>query len=108
MMIWILPLIMWAVRGTTVSVGDILLAVFRPLVSSIVAAVVAFGVHSLCGQLLPPFARLALEFVALFVTFALMLLFATGQKTLYLDLLRGLKGSSDAASVSTLEKSEVL
>jgi PST family polysaccharide transporter len=108
MMIWILPLIIWAVRGTTVSVRDILLTVFRPLASSIVAAVVAFGVHSLCGQLLPPFARLAFESVALFVTFALMLLFATGQKTLYLDLLRGLKGSSDVASVSTLEKSEVL
>jgi PST family polysaccharide transporter len=108
MMLWILPLIAWAVRGTTVSVRDILLTVFRPLASSIVAAVVAFGVHSLCGQLLPPFARLAFESVALFVTFALMLLFATGQKTLYLDLLRGLKGSSDVASVSTLEKSEVL
>jgi O-antigen/teichoic acid export membrane protein len=108
MMIWILPLIIWAVRGTTVSVRDILSTVFRPLASSIVAAVIAFGVHSLCGQLLPPFARLAFESVALFVTFALMLLFATGQKTLYLDLLRGLKGSSDAASVSTLENSEVL
>ncbi|MGA9672572.1 MAG: lipopolysaccharide biosynthesis protein [Terracidiphilus sp.] len=108
MMLWILPLIMWAVRGTTVSVRDILVAVFRPLASSIVAAVVAFGVHSLCGQLLPPFARLALESVALLVTFALMLLFATGQKSLYLDLLRGLKGSSDAGAVSSLEKSEAL
>jgi O-antigen/teichoic acid export membrane protein len=108
MMLWIFPLIAWAVHDTVVSVKDILLAVFRPLASSVVAAVVAFGVHSLCGQLLPPFARLALESTALLVTFALMLLFATGQKSLYLDLLRGLKGSSAAASVSSLEKSEVL
>jgi O-antigen/teichoic acid export membrane protein len=108
MMLWILPLIAWAVHDTVVSVKDILLAVFRPLASSVVAAIAAFGVHSLCGQLLPPLARLVLESVTLLVIFAGMLLFAAGQKSLYLDLLRGLKGSSDAAAVSNLEKSEVL
>lgn len=108
MMLWIFPLVAWAVHGTVVSIKDILLAAFRPLASSIVAALVAVGVHSLCGQLLPPFARLALESAALLLTFSLTLLFAMGQKSLYLDVLRSLNGSSSAASVGNLGKSEVL
>jgi O-antigen/teichoic acid export membrane protein len=107
MMLWVFPLIAWAVHDTVVSVKDVLLAVFRPLVSSAVAAVAAFGVHSLCGQSLPPLARLVLESAVLLLTFGGILLFATGQKSLYLDVLRGLKGSSDNGAVRTLENSEV-
>jgi hypothetical protein len=42
-------------------------------------------------------ARLVLESSVLFVTFFGVLLFAAGQKSLYLDLLKGLKGSSSDA-----------
>jgi hypothetical protein len=38
--------------------------------------------------------RLLLEVAVLLGTFLVMLLFATGQKALYLDLLRGLRGRS--------------
>jgi O-antigen/teichoic acid export membrane protein len=100
MLLWLLPVIAWSVHGTVISVRDVLLAVSRPLASSIVAGGIAFAAGSVYGQALSPLTRLALETTVLSVTFLAMLLFATGQKTLYLDLLRGL-----VAPPSTKEKS---
>ena len=94
MTLWVVPHIVWCVHGTAVSFRDILLAVSRPLASGILAGGLAFGVRLICGQLLSPLPRLVLESGVLFVTFLWMLLFVAGQKSLYLDLLRGLKGPS--------------
>jgi PST family polysaccharide transporter len=91
MMLWVLPAIAWTVHGTVISFRDMLLAVSRPLASSLVAGAFAFGVQRFCVQF-PPLSRLALESAVLLITFVGMLLFVTGQKVLYLDLLRGLKG----------------
>jgi O-antigen/teichoic acid export membrane protein len=100
MLLWILPVIAWSVHGTVISFWDVLLTVSRPLASSIVAAGLAFGVRSVYGQLLSPLPRLVLESTVLLVTFLGILLFATGQKLFYLDLLRGLKGPSSAKEKS--------
>jgi len=94
MMVWVIPVIAWSVHGTAISFRDILLEVSRPLASSLIAGGLAFGVRLVYGQLLSPLPRLVLESVVLLVTFFGMLLFVTGQKALYLDLLRGLKGPS--------------
>ena len=48
----------------------------------------------MCGHVLSPLPRLVLESSVLFVTFLGLLLFVAGQKSFYLDLLKGLKGSS--------------
>ena len=93
MLLWVIPVIAWAVHGTVFSVRDILGTVSRPLASSIVAAGLAFGVRWLYGQRLSPFPRLVLESAVLLVTFLGIAWFVTGQKSLYLDLLRGLKGT---------------
>jgi len=92
--LWVIPDIAWAVHGTAISFWDILRALGRPLASSIVAAALAFGVRLACGQSVSPLPRLVLECTVLLVTFSVMLLFVTGQKSLYLDLLRGLRGPS--------------
>ena len=42
------------------------------------------------GQLLSPFPRLVMEGSVLLAVFSVMLLFVAGQKSFYLDLLRGL------------------
>jgi O-antigen/teichoic acid export membrane protein len=96
MLLWVVPVIAWSVHGTVISLRDVLLAVSRPLASSIVAAGLAFAVRSVYGQSLSPVPRLVLETTVLLVTFLGMLLFATGQKSLYLDLLRGLREPSSA------------
>jgi O-antigen/teichoic acid export membrane protein len=100
MLLWVVPVIVWSVHGTSISTWDVLLAVSRPLVSSIVAAGLAFAVRSAYGQGLTPLPRLLLEISVLLVTFIVMLLFATGQKALYMDLIRGLRGPSSGAEKS--------
>jgi O-antigen/teichoic acid export membrane protein len=100
MLLWVVPVIAWSVHGTVISIGDVLLAVSRPLASSIVAAALAFAVRSVYGQSLSLLPRLVLETTVLLVTFLGMLLFATGQKSLYLDLLRGLREPSLAKEKS--------
>ena len=106
MVLWVIPLIVWAVHGTAISVRDILLTVGRPIGSAVVAAGLAFGFRFFCGSLFPPLGRLVLETFVLSITFLAVVLFAAGQKDLYLDVFRGLMGSSSNASVNTLQKSE--
>ncbi len=100
MMLWVIPVIAWSVHGTVISFRDILLTVSRPLASSILAGGLAFGVRLLYCPLLSALPRLLLESTLLLVTFVGILLFVTGQKELYLDLLRGLKGPSSAKEES--------
>lgn len=100
MLLWLVPVIAWSVHGTVISLRDVLLAVSRPLASSFVGAALALAVRSAYGQWLSPLPRLALETTVLFVTFLGMLLFATGQKSLYLDLFRGLIAPSSAKKKS--------
>ena len=97
MMLWLIPLILWCIHGTMISFRDILSAVSRPLASGILAGMPAFGVRLISDEFVSPLPRLLLESSVLFATFFSVLLFAAGQKSLYLDLFRGLKGSSSAA-----------
>jgi O-antigen/teichoic acid export membrane protein len=100
MAVWLIPLVAWCVHDTVISVRDILLAVSRPLASSIAAAALALGARFLCGQWLSPLPRLAFEVTVLLVAYLAVLLFVAGQKSLYLDLFRGLKGPSKESLVS--------
>lgn len=93
MIFWVVPHILWCVHGTSISPRDILLAVSRPLAAGIFAGGLAFGVHLICGQFVAPIPRLILECAVLLVMFYWALLFALGQKSLYLGLLSGLRGS---------------
>ena len=93
MLLWVFPVIAWSVKGTVISVRDLLLAISRPLASSTVAAVLAFGVRFFYGQWMSPLPRLVLEGTVLLVAYLGMLMFVAGQKSFYLDLLRGLKST---------------
>ncbi len=94
MILWLVPHIAWCIHGTVISFRDIMLAASRPLASSAVAAGLAFAVRFFYGQSLSPLPRLLLESAVLLVAFLGMLLFATGQKSFYLDLLRELRRPS--------------
>jgi len=96
MTLWLVPLVIWALHDTVVSPRDILRALSGPLASSILAGGLAFGVRAFYGQFLPPLPRLALETAVLVGAFLGMLLFVTGQRSMYLDLFRGLRGPSPA------------
>ena len=101
MTLWAVPHIAWCVRGTVISLRDIFGAVRRPLVSSVVAASLAFGLQLFFGSLLTPLPRLVLGSAILFGTYAGMLLYVMGEKAFYINLVRGL-GSRPVVEGTTL------
>jgi PST family polysaccharide transporter len=86
----VIPLVAWGIRGTPISLRDILLTVNRPLLSGIVAAAVAFGLQFYYGPLLSPLPRLALGVTILCVVYLLMLMYVMKQKELCMEIIRGL------------------
>jgi PST family polysaccharide transporter len=95
--LWVIPHIWLCVHGTAVSVRDILVAVSRPLASAVLAGGIAFGARMFFGQFLSPLPRLVLECGVIFAVFFGVLLFAAGQRSLYLDLLGELRRSLSGA-----------
>ncbi len=90
MVLWVVPAILWCIHGTVFTFMDILRVIARPLASIIPTAALAFGVSLLAGSL-KPVPRLGLECVVLFGAYAALLLFAGGQNSFYLQLLRSLR-----------------
>jgi hypothetical protein len=98
MMFWIIPHILWCINGTGISFGDILLAARSPRAAGISAGAFVFAAQLILGPLVSQFLRLALENGVLFAAFFGVLMMSAGQKSLYLDLLRGLRGRSAASA----------
>ena len=92
MVLWVVPHVAWCVHGTAVSLRDVALTVIRPLVCGVIAGAVSYAVRLLWGTVLSPLPRLVLENGVLAVTFFALLILVAGQKALYVDLLRGLRG----------------
>jgi PST family polysaccharide transporter len=92
--LWVIPHILWCVHGTVISLRDVLLAVSRPLAAGTLAGALALAMRLICGEFDSPLSRLVLESSVLLATFFGTLLFVVGQKSLYMDLVRGLKRPS--------------
>lgn len=90
MALWVVPHIVWCVRGTPVSVRDIFETLGRPLLSGLVAAAAAFLLQTTAGSMLSPLPRLVSGCFVFLAVYLGMLLYAMGQKSFYLDLVRGL------------------
>jgi O-antigen/teichoic acid export membrane protein len=94
MVLSVVPLIAWAVKGTVISVYDMLLAVSRPLISGLAAAALVLVLQLAYGHALSPLLRLVCGVGILLTGYVGMLLYVMGQKLFYLDLLRSLKKRS--------------
>ena len=84
------PLTAWAVRGTGVSMRDLLRTLGIPLVAGVVAAVPAYGLHLWCGSAMPPVARLAISLISLSTAYLVLLFYAFGQKEMYFEIGRAI------------------
>jgi PST family polysaccharide transporter len=91
MTICAIPLITAAVRGTAISVRDVLVTLSRPFLSGIVAAGLVLGLQFWYGPFLSPLPRLVVGVALVLATYLGMLLYVMGQKLFYLDLLRGFR-----------------
>ena len=96
--LWVIPHILWSVHRTPISFWDILQVISRPICCGVVAGGIAFSVRLLLGGAVSAFPRLLLESGVLFATFFGVFLFAAGQKSLYLEVIRGIRGPSSAAA----------
>src|SRR5260370_31938116 len=96
MMIWILPAIAWAVHGTGIAFKDILSTVKWPLVSGMAAAAVAYAARTTFGLSASSLPRLVLESCIMLLVYLGVLVFVSGQKSLYANLLHGLLGCASA------------
>ena len=93
--VWLWPHILWCLRGTPISPGDLLRSVSKPFLSGAAAGAICVGFQAAArASALSPLARLALGCAVLTGSYLWMLLYATGQKAFYLDLLRGLRGGA--------------
>jgi PST family polysaccharide transporter len=96
MALWIVPHIVWCVRGTAISFWDVMQTLRRPLLSGIVAAALPFALQLFYGQRLSPLPRLIIGGSVFVAVYLGMLLYVMGQKSFYLDLIQGLRGRSSA------------
>jgi len=94
MILVVIPLVWWAVKGTPVSFHDILLAVGRPLISGIVVAAFTLALQLSFGHFLSPLPRLILGITLVLFGYLGMLLYVMKQKIFYLDLMRAFRRSS--------------
>jgi PST family polysaccharide transporter len=91
MTLWLVPHIIWSLHKTVVSPRELLAATYRPIIASVMAAIIVLGVMPYLGRFHLPALRLALEGGAMAGLYLLILLFVMGQRTFYADLLRCLK-----------------
>jgi O-antigen/teichoic acid export membrane protein len=92
--LWLVPHVIWCLHGTAISPWDLLPAISRPFVSGLVAAFFAFAPKLYFGEFATPLLRLAIGGGIMALLYVPMQLFVMGQGSLYLDLLRTLRGSS--------------
>jgi O-antigen/teichoic acid export membrane protein len=83
----ILPVIIWATRGTSITAIDAFRVAMRPFLSILTGAGAVLVCSSFLRLLLPPLLRLFVENTVLFGVYFLMLWFVMGQKSVYIMLL---------------------
>lgn len=94
MVLKVIPVTIWALRGTGVGVGEFFGALVNPLAASVVAAGIAFGVHAMFPAAWSPVLRLALDIGSFGAAYVAALLLIAGEKALYLDLFRAARAAS--------------
>jgi O-antigen/teichoic acid export membrane protein len=91
MTFWAVPNILWSLHGTAISAREILATVIRLLVPGVLAGGLAYGLRLSCGECFSPVFRLVLESMTLFLVYFGVLWFDVAQRSLYIDLFRGLR-----------------
>jgi PST family polysaccharide transporter len=94
MTLWAGPHIVWCVRNTSIAPRDLFLAIFRPLLASLMSGGFAIVLQFHFGQFQSPFLRLFFSGGVMISLYLAILLFAMGQKAFYVDLFRSLRSAT--------------
>jgi PST family polysaccharide transporter len=90
------PHVCWSLKGTGVSVRDVLGCVTMPILAGLVAALIAFAVVSAIGDHIGPFWRIILGGTALLAPYVAMLMLPRSDRKFYLGLFSALYASQRA------------
>jgi len=90
MLLLVVPLVAWAKHGTGISTADYWDCIKRPLIAGLLGGAAGWLFKFACHGALAPIPLLLAEVTIAFGVYALVLLFAMGQKEMYVDLLRQL------------------
>jgi PST family polysaccharide transporter len=93
---------LWCIHGTSIALKDLLLAIGRPFLSCVTAALPAYLIRLYLGESLTPILRLTLCGGAMIIFYLVLLLFVMDQKTFYLNLLKGLRKSVPTGNEETM------
>lgn len=94
MVVWTLPHMVWATRGTGIDWREMLATTVPSLLSCLAAAAAAFAVLRVVGPDLPPLLRLVSGAGILATVYGMALIYVMGEKSFYVDLIRSLKPRS--------------
>ncbi|WP_089172914.1 lipopolysaccharide biosynthesis protein [Bosea sp. AS-1] len=89
--LWLLPHMLWCIRGTAITLTDLLGAIWPPISSALVATIVAIAIGVLVGYTGSVLLSVTLKAAVMAAMYAAMLLVVMGQKTFYLSLLSQLR-----------------
>lgn len=93
MILWLVPHVIWCLRGTPITPLDLLRALSRPLGSAVIAVALAYAACSYLGPLQTSFSQLALAGSIMAAAYSSLMIFAMG-KDFYLDLFRAMRTTS--------------
>jgi O-antigen/teichoic acid export membrane protein len=97
MTLWLIPHVIWCLRGTTITPLDLLRVASRPLFSAAIAVAAAYAA-SVYLSLSSPFFRLVTEGGVMMLVYAITLLFVMGQRNFYFELFKAIGTSSSKPS----------
>jgi PST family polysaccharide transporter len=97
MMLWLVPHVIWCLRGTPITLLDLLRTGGPPLISSLVAVVLAWTVCAYFGPLQTHFSELAVAGCITMAAYASLMILVMG-KDFYLDLVRAMRNRSFSPS----------
>jgi len=100
MILWVVPHVIWCLKGTVVTPMELVRAAARPFVASALSAGVTVVVLLCCDPFGTAIARLALGTSVMLTSYVIILLFVMKQRDFYMNLLAGLMPSS-AVSTET-------
>jgi O-antigen/teichoic acid export membrane protein len=92
--LWLVPHVFWCLKGMSVRPSDLAIAAGKPLAAALIAGALAYLVREQLVETEWPIMRLLVSAVVMAVVHAGVLIFALGEKTAYLDVLREFRGVS--------------
>jgi PST family polysaccharide transporter len=102
MMLWLIPHIVWCLRGTPITPLDLFRTGSPPLVSAIVATALAYAACAYFGAPQTPLSRLVLAGAVMMVVYSGLMVLVMG-KDFYLDLVKAMRNTS----LSSPERREI-